>query len=318
MSSATPHSFPHPGSPPSRPELPDGAYPPGAEPPLGPGAPAPAPVPEPRDLPGWPPWTPFAAMLLTLVGALVGVAALTVVVDLLGVSVDADDPPPGVTIGGTLIQDFALIASAVVLARATAGRPWAGQFGIRTTRFWPAFWWLVAAWVVFILFSAVWAAALGIDESDDLPAELGADESTLALIAVAVLVTVVAPIAEEFFFRGFCFTALRRWLGLVPAVALTGVIFGAIHLGGTSVEFLAPLAVFGALLCLLYVKTGSILPCMVLHALNNSLALGVTQGWSWEVPLVMVGSCAVIVVLMRLVIRSPRLSRPALAAPTAA
>ena len=43
--------------------------------------------------------------------------------------------------------------------------------------------------------------------------------------------------------------------------------------------FLVPLGVFGALLCLLYYRTGSLLPCMVLHALNNSLALGVSQSW---------------------------------------
>ena len=41
--------------------------------------------------------------------------------------------------------------------------------------------------------------------------------------------------------------------------------------------FLVPLGVFGALLCLLYHRTGSLLPCMALHALNNSLALGVSQ-----------------------------------------
>jgi membrane protease YdiL (CAAX protease family) len=40
--------------------------------------------------------------------------------------------------------------------------------------------------------------------------------------------------------------------------------------------------VFGALLCVLYHRTGSLLPCIVLHALNNALALGVSQ--SWEAP----------------------------------
>ena len=89
----------------------------------------------------------------------------------------------------------------------------------------------------------------------------------------------LAPIAEELFFRGFCFTALRRALGMLPAAVLTGIIFGAIHLGGTDIEFIVPLMVFGFFLCLLYVWTDSLLPCIVLHALNNSLALGVSQDW---------------------------------------
>ena len=37
--------------------------------------------------------------------------------------------------------------------------------------------------------------------------------------------------------------------------------------------------VFGFVLCLLYVWTDSLLPCIVLHALNNALALGVSQDW---------------------------------------
>ena len=89
----------------------------------------------------------------------------------------------------------------------------------------------------------------------------------------------LAPIAEELFFRGFCFTALRRTLGMLPAAVLTGIIFGAIHLGGTDIEFIVPLMVFGFFLCLLYVWTDSLLPCIVLHALNNALALGVSQDW---------------------------------------
>ena len=80
----------------------------------------------------------------------------------------------------------------------------------------------------------------------------------------------MAPIAEELFFRGFVFTAFRRTLGMPVAAVLTGAIFGAIHLGGTDIEFIVPLAVFGALLCLLYVWTDSLLPCIVLHALNNA------------------------------------------------
>ena len=36
--------------------------------------------------------------------------------------------------------------------------------------------------------------------------------------------------------------------------------------------------VFGFFLCLLYVWTDSLLPCIVLHALNNALALGRLAG----------------------------------------
>jgi membrane protease YdiL (CAAX protease family) len=275
----------------TRPELPDG-LPPGRVPPD-------EPPPSPRDeLPAWPPWAPFAAMLITLGLAILGVSIAALVAELAGFDVSAGDPPPGVTIAGTFVQDGALIFAALLLARMTAGRPTAAQFGLRRVAPRRALGWLLATWVTFIVFSGIWAAALGIEENDDLPQELGADDSTTALAAVAVLVCVAAPIAEELFFRGFCFTAFRRWIGVLPGALATGVIFGLIHAGSADAVFLVPLAIFGALLCLLYHRSGSLLPCIVLHALNNSLALGVSQGWSFaEVLALMAGASAAVLAI---------------------
>jgi uncharacterized protein len=274
-----------------RPELPDG-LPPERVPPL--------PAPSARDgLPAWPPWAPFAAMLVTLGIAILGATFATLVARLLGHDVSAGDPPPGVTITGTFFQDGGLILSAWLLARLTAGVPTAAQFGLRRLSALKGLGWMVATWVVFILFSAVWAAALGVTENDDLPQELGADDSTTALVFVALLVCVAAPIAEELFFRGFCFTALRRWIGVAGGAIATGVIFGAIHAGSADAVFLVPLGVFGALLCLLYHRTGSLIPSIVLHALNNALALGVSQGWEApQVIGVMIGAAAAVLALV--------------------
>ena len=283
---------PSPGSespppPLTRPELPEGL------------PPERIPRPSPRDeLPAWPPWAPFAAMLITLGLAILGVTIAALVARLAGYEVSSGDPPPGVTIAGTFVQDGALILSAFLLARMTAGRPTPAQFGLRRIAAAAAAGWLLLAWFAFVIFSAVWAAALEIEESDDLPQELGADDSTTALVAVALLVCVAAPIAEEIFFRGFCFTAFRRWIGVAGGAIVSGAIFGAIHAGSSDVVFLVPLAVFGVVLALLYHRTGSLLPCIVLHALNNSLALGVTQGWApAEVAALMVGAAAVVLAI---------------------
>ena len=42
-------------------------------------------------------------------------------------------------------------------------------------------------------------------------------------------------------------------------------------------EYLIPLGFLGFVLCLVRWRTGSLYPCMGLHALNNSLALGINQ-----------------------------------------
>lgn len=270
---SSPPSYPAPGPPPARPELPEGIVRPDLPPLPARGSAREA-------LPAWPLWAPFAAMFLTLAAAIVGVILITVVVELAGVSVDGDDPPPGVQVGGTYVQDLALIGSALLLARVCGGPPTAAQFGIVRPRLWSAIGWTLLIWVGFFVFSGIWARVVGIEETDDLPQRLGADDSTVALVFVAILVCVLAPIAEELFFRGFLFTAVRRSIGVWPAAVVNGLVFGGIHAGGTKAEFLVPLMVLGFSLCVIYWLTKSLLPCIVLHALNNSIALGVAMEWS--------------------------------------
>lgn len=297
---SVPPPYEHPGSPPPRPELPEGVWRP--DPPAAPPA-------ETGDgaLPRWPLWAPFAGMLGTLILAVVGVGVIALVVEAFGTSVSSGDSPPGVVIGGTYLQDLALIASAFFLARMFDPPTRAAQFGIRRTAVWPAIGWTLIAWAGFFAFSAIWSAVLNISDQDDLPDELGADSSDVALVFVALLVCVMAPVAEELFFRGFTFTALRRRLGMLPAAVVTGMIFGAIHLGGTQVEFIVPLMVFGFFLCLLYVWTNSLLPCIVLHALNNALALGVTQDWGAATLAAMAGAAGLCLLITLPFARRPRM-----------
>jgi membrane protease YdiL (CAAX protease family) len=172
-----------------------------------------------------------------------------------------------------------------------AGRPLPAQFGLRPTAPWKALGWMALAFVTFYVVTLVWVAIVGGNPDDEkLPDELGADRSTIALLAVAFLVAVVAPLCEEFFFRGFFYGALRNWRGVLPAAIVTGLVFGAIHAGSSDVEFLLPLAVFGFLLCLLRERTGSLYPCIALHCANNSLAFGVSQDWGWQIPVLFVAA----------------------------
>ena len=300
MSSVPPSSGPSAPLP-SRPELPEGVW----RPPLPPSPPPPSAV-RGDALPRWPLWAPFAAMLGALLLAVVGVGVIALVVELAGVDTGGDDTPPGVTIGGTYVQDLALIGMALLLARRLDPPATPDQFGLRLPRWWPAVGWALLAWGGFFVLTAIWAQLLDVSESDDLAQELGIDSSPLALVAVAVLVCVLAPIAEEMFFRAFCFTALRRTLGMLPVAVLTGIIFGAIHLGGTDIEFIVPLMVFGFFLCLLYVRTDSLLPCIVLHALNNALALGVSEEWGAGIPLAMLAAAVAVIAIVLPFARRPR------------
>jgi uncharacterized protein len=297
MSVPPPHE--HPGSPPARPELPEGV----TRPPLPSAG---------DDLPRWAPWAPFAAMLLTLAVAVAGATVIAVIAQIGGANVTSGHTPAGVTIGATLLQDLALVASAIVFARATGGRPTARQFGLRQVRVGEALGWLVVAAVLFYVISNIYGQLVDVSQEDNLPQELGANDSTLNLVLVLGLVCLVAPVCEELFFRGFCFTALRRWLGAPAGAVATGVIFGLIHAGSADWVFLPPLALLGFLLCLLYLRTGSLLPCMALHSLNNAIALSVTQDFSLVGTVALViGAPSFVALVGLLAARSRRLNVPA-------
>jgi uncharacterized protein len=248
--------------------------------------------PPPPDKPRWRPWTAWVGLIAAFGAALVG----AFLVGAVGAAAGSDfgDPSPAVNIVGTIVQDVCLVASALVFA-GMSGRPLPAQFGLRPTPPWKALAWMVAAFVTFYIVTAVWVAIVGGDTNDEkLPDELGADRSTIALLAVAFLVSVVAPMAEEFFFRGFFYGAMRNWRGVLPAAIITGLIFGAIHAGSADWQFLLPLGVFGFVLCLLRERTGSLYPCIVLHCANNSLAFGVSQDWGWQIPVLFAAALSLI------------------------
>ena len=80
----------------------------------------------------------------------------------------------------------------------------------------------------------------------------------------------VAPVAEEFLFRGYFYGTLRRHVGTVPALLFTSALFAAIHL---SAPVFLPLFVLAVCLTLAYEATGSLLVPMLMHALFNSVML---------------------------------------------
>jgi CAAX protease family protein len=260
--------------------------------------------------PPWRPWTGPAALLLALAGSLM--LGSIVYVGSAVVTGDTHTTPAG-NIVATVMGDIAFVGSALFFAQ-LAAKPTPGQFGLRPVGLRVALRWMAAAAAVFWIFSAVWLSLLGVSSKDHSLDELG--QSTAAIVAGAILVTLIAPVAEEFLFRGYIYMALRRWAGVWGGAAVTGAMFGALHFdpSGRPLAFLVPLAVFGFVLCIVREKTGSLLPCIALHSINNALAYGVTEGWpAWAIALLAAGGLAVLglvllVPLLRLTGRRPKLS----------
>jgi membrane protease YdiL (CAAX protease family) len=88
-------------------------------------------------------------------------------------------------------------------------------------------------------------------------------------LALALLLgTVIAPVSEEIFFRGFLFAALRENYPFWIAAGTSALIFAAGHMVPGAI---LPLWVLGFLFAWLRERTGSIWPSIAMHMLNNAI-----------------------------------------------
>lgn len=243
----------------------------------------------------WPVWSGFAVLLAALVLAAVGGLIVDIPALVLGVKITSQHTPPGLEFADTVVQDIVFVLTAIMFAQFGGRKVRSWQFGFRPTPLRRAVGLAALTIVAFFIFSAIWVVVLNVKEEDTkLLNALGTNETALLLAASALLTTVIAPICEETLFRGYIFAALSKWRGWIPGAILTGMLFGAVHAGSAPVEDLIPLGVLGFALCFLYRRTGSLYPCIAVHSLNNSFAFGELEKWGWQIPLLMVGSLALI------------------------
>jgi membrane protease YdiL (CAAX protease family) len=224
------------------------------------------PVAEPADR-DFPPsnWGPKGALLgavsAIFVGLVLGLPAIAFT--------DANDE---LTTTGNVVAQIGLVLGLLLVplavARSSGSRSlgeslW--RLGVRAFR--PsAFKWMAAAVGGYLLFALLYSTLILEPEQEDIAESFGPVPVQIALIVFG------AAIAEEVCFRGMLFGGLRERLPRLPAALAAGAVFGLLH-AFTGLSAVPPLIALGFIFCLLYEKTGSIVPGILLHMLNNSVAL---------------------------------------------
>ncbi|PKM90679.1 MAG: hypothetical protein CVU87_01575 [Firmicutes bacterium HGW-Firmicutes-12] len=90
------------------------------------------------------------------------------------------------------------------------------------------------------------------------------------MLLIFSVVSVLAPISEELYFRGFLYPALRNRLGRMPALILANSFFGILHFD--LLRFI-PITLAGIWLTMLYEKTGTLYTSIIAHAVWNALMI---------------------------------------------
>ena len=129
---------------------------------------------------------------------------------------------------------------------------------------------LVAELTVQVVYYLILEAA-GVDTEDLSPTPF-LEGGTEYVIGLAIIAVALAPFMEELFFRGFIFAGLAGRWGPVWGATISSLLFMGAHL--EPLRF-PPLFVLGLLLAWLYHRTGALWASILVHLLNNAIAVGV-------------------------------------------
>ena len=91
------------------------------------------------------------------------------------------------------------------------------------------------------------------------------------ILFLTIFVSILGPIIEEVFFRGFLYSAVRKRFGVFLGVLLSGAFFSLLH---ANIAGFLPIMMLGVLMAFLYEKTGSLVASVAIHILHNSIIVG--------------------------------------------
>jgi membrane protease YdiL (CAAX protease family) len=130
--------------------------------------------------------------------------------------------------------------------------------------------WGVAAWVVSTVLIGVVAVVLQQLGMEPEPQAAERAIEMLDPVLVVLAIVVIAPIAEEVFFRGVVFNAWLREGGRRFAFIGSAFLFAVIHV---SLLSLLPIFALGLMLAWIYDRTGTLVAPIAMHATVNGISV---------------------------------------------
>jgi membrane protease YdiL (CAAX protease family) len=170
-------------------------------------------------------------------------------------------------IAGMYLVQFCLLMPLVFLAAHFKTPSWRQtlafhRFALKSLGFW------LSVLIAYLLLQTLINSVFEIPSNDFL-----ASISGTRSLALALVVTTLAPVLEELLFRGYLFTAWRHTrLGLPGTLLLTSALFVGLHANQYHWVHLTFVFMLAAILGLSREKTGSIWVPVILHGANNLIS----------------------------------------------
>ena len=109
-----------------------------------------------------------------------------------------------------------------------------------------------------------------VQNSYDMLNSAFSSNTTFQMIIQILVVVIIAPVVEEYLFRGYVFTECKKVYSLITSVILNGLLFGVFHMNllqGINTFF------FGIVLSLIYYHRSNIKDNILVHMTNNAAAI---------------------------------------------
>ncbi len=129
-------------------------------------------------------------------------------------------------------------------------------------------------WHGVLIFAAVYGVAIGLNQligSQDNDMLKILRSSRGAVIAVAIIATLSAPLVEEIVYRGILYSAFQRTFNVPIAVSAVTLIFALVHVAQYYPDYGTILAILllSLILTMIRAKTDNLLPCILFHFVFN-------------------------------------------------
>ncbi len=236
-------------------------------------------------LPHWPLWLPFATFI-AVVAFISGLFTLNfMALDFMEIEVEPKYFQE-INLLATMLQTFFIVFFLRLFAKKTSGGANFARFGIKSIHWKSLIVWTLVGVISWKLTAHYLSLLLyGIkgngEQVRNTGSLLGIHHGGFITIGGFICLGLLGPVAEELLFRGVLFPALARWIKIVPAMILSSILFALVHFATSSFFDMILLTSFGMICVLLYKQSGSLIPSMIFHAINNTVVFGHSMRFHW-------------------------------------